>query len=108
FESRTPVFVDRKTCAGDFRGGAKIQNSGALTHIPVRLRCEIKLWRRSPAADLDVFGTAMADGNGGVWHVRQREQKLALGGVELRDAFIAPLDALGNLFHFGNQLVGVL
>ena len=108
FQPRSPAFVDRKSRTGDLRGGGQIENSGALADFPMRLRREIELRRRAPAADFDIVVRAVPHRHAGMRHVRNRQQKLALRRVELSDALVALLDALRNLLHLRDYCVGGL
>ncbi len=78
FEARTPALVNREASSGNFRSRGEIQNSRALTNLPVGLRRKIKSGRGSPAPHLDVFRRAVTDGDTEVWHIRNRQKEGAL------------------------------
>src|SRR5260370_37040813 len=61
FEPRSPAFVNREARPRNFCGGGGIENTGAFTVFPGRLRPKNELGRRSPTTHPDVFLGAMSD-----------------------------------------------
>ena len=107
-QASAPTLVDCKARAGNFRGDGEVEYSGALPDFPVRLGHKIEFRRRAPAAHFDIVGGAVAHRHAGVRDIGDRQQQFTLCGVELRDAFVTLLDALGNLLHLREQRVRIL
>ena len=85
-QSRAGAEKQRKSRARHLRGALEFQNTQGGPEIPVRARLEIERRRLSPRAHDHVVRFALADGDAGVGHVRQRhqdDQALLLDLIEL-------------------------
>src|ERR1700733_9257484 len=87
FEARPEAAIDRKTRAGYFRRALKIEDSGVLGDFPMRAGLEIKFWRRTPAAHLNIFGRAMSNRDRSVRAIGNGQHEVGQLRVQFRDAF---------------------
>ncbi len=107
FEPRSPAFVNREARPRNFCGGGEIENPGAFTDFPVRLRRKIELGRRSPTTHLDVFLGAMSDRDTRVRKIRNREQKLLLSPRQFDGLEALFPDRLRQALHLSDDRIRI-
>ncbi len=78
FQSRSPALVNRKTRSGNFRSRLQIENPGALTHFPMRLRGKIERRRSPPSAYLHIFRGTVSYRDTEVRYIGNGKQQAAL------------------------------
>src|SRR5712664_3659963 len=83
-----PSFCKPRSAPLNFCGGGEIENPGAFTDFPVRLRRKIKLGLCSPATYLDIFLRTVPDRDASVRHIGDRQEQFSLLSIQVRDALI--------------------
>src|ERR1700719_1517028 len=73
FEPRTPTFVNGEASSGNFCSCLQIENPGALTHFPMRLRREVEFRRGAPPPNFHIVLGAVPDRDTRVRKIRNRE-----------------------------------
>ena len=103
--------VHGEPCARYLGRPLHIQNVQCRPQVPVRLRREVKLRRRSPAADFHVILAASAHRNRLVRNIRDAQQNLIERRVHRLQLFIQRGDGVANLAHLplavGRVLTGL-
>ena len=95
-ELRAQAPIHRETCARDLGGAFQIENAEFRSEIPVWLGFEIELARLPPAANLDVFVRALADGHDLVRQVRDTGRQALEFVLRVRRLLVQDADAVAD------------
>ena len=107
FQPRAESDIHRETRTRDFYRRLEIQNARAFAQFVMRLRREIKLRRRAPAAYFDIIRRGFSHRHARVRNIRNHQQKILQPLVQLADTHVVVLDGVGNFFHVRQQCSGV-
>src|ERR1700689_2741133 len=89
---RSQIPINCKACARELHRAFQVENAKFSAEIPMRLGCEVKLRRRSAAADFYVFIGTMADWNALVRNIGNARKNILQPRIEIGSNRLSRLD----------------